>query len=273
MTTYNPTQTHSPSENSICRENDEISFVDLFMVLVRRKKIVIATMVVVLLSAIAYLLQATPFYESKAVIQVGQVGQVGQIEDLGRLKTRLEIEHPFAIKQIDSVSNFITITAQAHTKKEGKTQLKKIIDQLLQKHRAIYDAEIAGQQKISKLMSRQIDNMRSQIEKLPLLTKDIAKTEPAQAITLVLEKIKLMKNLSELEEKVVNLNLNINKIRSVPTKLILESTIKNNPVKSKAKRIITLSIALGFIIGIFIAFIVEFIVRARQRMAVIEKQR
>ncbi len=266
MTKQNPTHTNMPLENINRCDNDEISLIDLFNVLMCRKKIVFAIMIITLLIAIAYLWLAKPVYEGKAVIQVGQVGQVGQIEDLEKLKQRLKVEYPF-IERIDNASNFVTIIMHAHTKIEVKRLLKKITDQLFQEHGIIYNTEIAGQQQLQqkkhKFLRKQIDDTHSQIAELSALINAVKSSEPAQAAILVLEKIKLMQSLLVLEEKATNFDFSISKIRSMPTRLIHKITITDNPITPKASLVVTASIVLGLMIGIFSVFITELIVRVK----------
>jgi LPS O-antigen subunit length determinant protein (WzzB/FepE family) len=68
---------HSGGYDSMnIKRESEISLVDLWIVLIKRKYIIAITFSIVLLTGFFYIMVTKPVYESKAVIQVGQVGQI-----------------------------------------------------------------------------------------------------------------------------------------------------------------------------------------------------
>jgi uncharacterized protein involved in exopolysaccharide biosynthesis len=254
-----------------CGYDDGLNLVDLWEVLTRRKKTVISTLVLVVLCAIAFAFLTKPVYESKVVIQVGQISKVGQLEDTSILMKRSQ-EHPF-IKKIEAwkgkASSIITITVQASSQAEARQRLQKITDQLLHEHDLKYNTVMASQQQKYASLRQEIDTVRSLTNELSLLIVEMTKKkEFAQATILVLEKNILVKRLYDLERSAIDLDRDITHVGvTYPTRLITEPTSSATPIKPKSKRIIALSIMLGFILAIFSAFIVEFIDKARRQMA------
>jgi capsular polysaccharide biosynthesis protein len=253
-----------------CGYDDGLNLVDLWEVLTRRKKIVISTFVLVVLCAIAFAFLTKPVYESKAVIQVGQISLVGQLEDTSILMERLQ-GHPF-IKKIEArqgkASSIIAITVQAASQAEARQQLQKITDQLLHEHDLKYDTEMASQQQKYASLRQAIDTVQSLTNELSLLIVEMTKKkEFAQATILVLEKINLVKKLGDLDLAAITLDRNITHAGvTYHTRLIAEPKSSATLIKPKPKRIITLSIMLGVILGIVSAFIVESIDKARRQM-------
>ena len=258
MTLHDPIQTDARSENLFNSEKGEVTFVELLNILMRRKKLVIVIMIIVQLTAAAYLWQVKTIYEGKVIVQIGFAKGKGNLESMKVLKLKLPVEYP-KIKSINVASDIISISTQANTQVEVEQQLKKITDQLLQKHKVIYDAEIAEKQKRDDFLSMQIDNANSQIAEITQLIGNLKGIEPAQASILVLEKNGLRERLATFEQRIINQNYKI-----LPTKFIGEPTIKDIPVK--ARMVITVSIVLGLMLSVFGAFIVEYIIKARQEM-------
>ncbi len=268
MTTDNPGQTHISSQNSIRCENDEVSLIELYIVLARRKKIIIITIVIALLIGIVYSWQwqakLIPSYEGNIVVQVGHVGQ---LEGMEKIKPLLKVEYPF-IKRIDSVGNLVTIIINVHDKAEVEPMLQKIIDKFIQEYSVIYNSNLSSKQQKYEFLRRQIDDIRSQIVELAYFVSALKKDEPVQASILVLEKIKLKQVLQGYEGKATNFrNLSTVKSLLIPTKLLHGPTVTDIPEKPMGRVIIIISIVLGLIFGIIGAFMAELIAKARQEIA------
>ena len=269
MIKHNSIRTDIQSENLLPYDNDEISLSDIFIILIRHKNIVIATMITVLLIAIIYLWQAKPLYEGSFTVEVGRAGQMDEaapLENLKVLHKRLQIEYPF-IAKVDRENIFFIITVRDYVRETVKEKLKMVSDQLLHKHNMTYNMEMNAMQKQDDLIRINITELRSQIDSMSSFIKEIKTNEPTQASILVIEKNGLIENLLALEEKSINFNLNISKLKASATKLIHETAITDNPVKPKVVVIIMLSLITGIFISIFAVFIVEFFAKVSQKMA------
>jgi chain length determinant protein (polysaccharide antigen chain regulator) len=110
---------------------DEISLVDLYLVLVRRKKEVIVTLVVVILLAIIYLLLATKLYQARAMLLEPRADQLTLTnstvvnpnlnpDDLNPLYKPKEIFEAFKVevKQRETWNKFIKANSELFT--DGK---------------------------------------------------------------------------------------------------------------------------------------------------------
>lgn len=261
-------------EDLIHRENNELNLIDLFIILARRKRIIIFSMFFLLLVAIGYLwfTKPLPAYEGTAIVQLDTEFNAGGLTMLMR---ELKIKYPHVNVIKKSAVNLITIKIQSYAKAKIKSQLNKVVDQLLQKYNIMYNTVLlskdAEQQKKQDVLNKKIKLINSQIAELDHIINAVKIAEAGQASILVLEKIKLMGNSQEIKEKIYTLN-DVSETKSIPTKLIHGITIKTVPVKSKVVRVIFLSIVIGLMLGIIGAFLAELIANIRRQMVVIENK-
>ena len=73
--------------------NDEISLIDLFKVIKKRKNTFYVVFALTVMLAIAFTVTMEPVYKSKAVIRIGSVGSVGSVEPVLELVKRLQEEY------------------------------------------------------------------------------------------------------------------------------------------------------------------------------------
>ena len=69
--------------------DDEISLIDLWNVLVRRRWLIAGVTLLCLLVAGLYTTLVTPVYESRSVLLVGKVASIGPVEDPNEMTLRL----------------------------------------------------------------------------------------------------------------------------------------------------------------------------------------
>lgn len=254
-----------------CKNGDELSVVDLLGILIKRKKILVCSLIVVPLLAIAvYVMRpAESIYTSTISIQVGKVPQVGQLEETDVLMKRLKLQYPF-IHSIEAgkegANSILSITVQAAEESKATRSLKEIVEQLFLEHDAKYASAMANQQKKQEVLRQQIGSIRDQLAEITSSVNAIRKKDPAQAGILVLEKGNLLKGLPAMEEAAINLNIAMTEPSSRKTRVIGGPTSLNSSVKPKLKMVIVFGVLLGAMLGIIGIFVAEFIARSNTQV-------
>ncbi len=236
-------------------EEDEIDLRELFGVLKKRKKIIIATSILFVLLALAYVISAKPVYEAKATIQIGKVIKKNEktgllmsqyFDNVKNLKQYLDIKYDTSGKYRDKNATgyiksitiakrnasraFLNITAYAHNNKEAIKSIQKPIDDILKQDKAYYDTIIENKKDILERLNQNFIYDKTVI--LPQLKQDleILKTVGLKKIDV---KIKLIKSvsISALKNKIKQNEVEISKKITIIKSMRKESLhlIKENP--------------------------------------------
>lgn len=274
-----PPQNQPPSPQQYYYPDDEISLIDLWQTLSRRKLTLISVFVLVVVVAGIYLLVSKPVYESQAILQIGKTYNLvmnkdsiddGQlIENINILKQRLLAEYSdvdkYIIKTIDAnpedTKGAIKVVVHAGSQDTAEESLEMIIRKLKLAHDARYREKIDRLKQREMSLLSDIRGYRRQLEELDLLIKRMQGNDAGH---LALQ----MVNRGNMRDTVVNLEKELAETQSkldesFKTHVVGELITKDNPVKPKPKLVIALSIVLGLMLGIFAAFFAEFIARAR----------
>lgn len=257
--------------------DDEISLIDIWNVLVKRKIMVLAVLLLSLLGAGIAVIVMTPVYESRAVLQIGQIGQIGQIESPAVVVKRL-IEQDGGLdtdKQILSKTptiktasvekdgNLITIVAQASTPAAAQEYLTQIADKLLREHQRLLDYAQNEKRQYLNLLQLRSRDFNQAIQSLDTSLRALTDENIALEIILAQEKAKLFEQRGQLEQKQLELRMAMSELQSKPTALIKAPTLPVDPVKPRPAFYLALAAMLGVMLGVFGAFFMEFLGRAR----------
>ena len=177
-------------------EEDEIDLRELFGVIKKRKKIIIAVTVIFVLLASIYVILAKPIYEARATIQIGKwlnknektgllVSQY--FDNVKNLKQYLDIKYDTSGKYRDKNATgyiksitiakrnaskaFLSITAYAHNNNEAIKSIQKPIDYILRQDKAYYDTIIENKKRTLKQLNQNFIYDKTII--LPQLKQDL----------------------------------------------------------------------------------------------------
>ncbi|MDY6981027.1 MAG: Wzz/FepE/Etk N-terminal domain-containing protein [Pseudomonadota bacterium] len=277
----NPPPQNQPPPPQYYYPDDEISLIDLWNTLMRRKKILIAVFVLVVVAAGIYLLLAKPVYESQVMINVGKIGQVGKviqvleledveqigrIEDVDILEQRLLTEYP-GLDRIETrrkgARNIVTLVSTDNDRDKAQENLQSVVNDLLDTHRNRYHELLSPMESRRDSLQRRLNDYRRQIDELDIQIRQLRAQSPEQAAILMIEKGNVMRAIPDLEEKLAELQFATSEPQSMPTRQIGEIKTPAQPVKPKPGLVMALSVVLGLMLGIFAAFFAEFIAKAR----------
>ena len=262
----------------------EVSLLDLWFILIKRKKILFVSLLAVVLLVGAMTFFMKPVYESRAVIQVAQIGKDSQfIEPPASLVWRLkekyrvddESEGRRKLPYVESVSvdkrnaaaeDVIIITSHANSAAEARDFLNGIVQHLLQEHRSVFDKALKERKKQFDELVRQIDSTQAQnaalSERIRMLTSQI----PSVAAVLTLEKTRIMAELPDLLQRRGELEFALSSVKSRATRVIRKPTLPVKPVKPRIGLYMVLSVLLGLVLGVFAVFFSEVLSKARQEL-------
>ena len=251
---------------------DEIDLVDLWRALVRQKWVFGAIVLLTMLGAGVYLLTASPVYESRATIQIGQVAGEGTegrlLEDANSFVRRLQElpSEPSGHALFHSVSianNVATVTVRAQNGPDAQRAVVSGIENVLTEHSLYFDAEVSLLAERRARLKAQIDGLREQMDLLQAEINRLRDVSPVQASVLLLEVSNLTRQIPDLDDQVEEINERFLESRTYPTRLISGPTLPGSPVEPKTQLILALAVVLGLILGLFGAFFAEFLRVAR----------
>ena len=212
-------------------QKDTIDLRKLFSMFKKRKKLIWSITTLFTLLAVIYALVATTWWQANATIEIGKyieqnTGKEVYLENGSAVSERLHVQHidvyahvkdrDSAIKSIHASKKnpqFISITALGKENKLAEAEIKKVIDDLQNKHQKIIDEIIAKKQSLIDQLDRDIfvinhhkipkvSESIDYIKKVQLtsIEKKIASVESNLKISII-QKDEAMKNLTSLNDE------------------------------------------------------------------------
>ncbi len=275
----------SARETQDFHQEDEVSLIDLWRVITKRKRFVFITVAVVFSLVGMWLLIAKPVYESRAVLGLGQVGSiespqlvVQRLKEEYRVKDDSEGERPLpllsAVKIMDkTLANGIELVVQAHSAEEARQFLDSIIGTMMQRHKRLFDLgrieqqnQLASLERHRQAIERGLGTIRERITAL-------SRGDASLAGLLTLEQDRLIQQLPQVEQQIAVVRLAMSELQSSPTFMLRQPTLPVEPVKPKPALYMVLAGMVGLMLGIFGAFFAEFIGKMRKQLQVTSADR
>lgn len=262
--------------------NDVIDLRELFLILQKRKKLILITTIAVTLFAIIYVyFIVNPVYEVKATIQSAQINKE-QVEDIIDLKERLGIiyisdtnELPL-LKQITipkETTSLLMLETQGYCNPTAEKKLQEVIsyvakqqDKELQSYISMQNKKLAltindvqRNQKLITKIQKNIDNYENKL-------LNISKQDAALAGIYTIEIGKKQTELNNatakiyaLQNAINGIELSISPMKIKKTSIIGKITMNDHPIKPKKKLTIIVAFITGLMLSIFLAFFLEFL--------------
>ena len=267
-----------PHEMQGFREEDEVSLIDLWRVITRRKRLIFITIVIILSLVGIWLLITQPVYESRAVLGLGQVGSiespqlvVQRLKEEYRVKDDSEGELLLpllsGVKIMDkSLANGVELAAQAHSAKEAQQFLNSIIITIMRRHLHLFDLGRVEQQKQMVSLEKHRDAIERGLGTIRERITALAKGDASLAGLLTLEQDRLIQQLPQVEQQIAAVRLAMSELQSSPTLVLRQPTLPVAPVRPKPALYMVLAGVVGLMLGIFGAFFAEFIGKTRDQL-------
>jgi len=258
---------------------DEISLIDLWNVLMRRKLLILAIAILAVIAATVYSVVATPVYESQAVVLVGKTPATGPLENPDEMVQRLrqayrvgdDTEGAREMPYVESISlnkreadHVVTLTARAEAPQQASQFLQTVVDGLIQEHGVRFEQAAALIKSHLDSLTSQTEAFQSQIALIQAEMDQVREVNPVQASVLAVESGKLMAQLPNLEQRRNQLQLDLLDSRSYASRLLRSPTVAAKPIQPRPKLYIAMALVLGVMLGVFAAFFAEFLTNARR---------
>lgn len=266
--------TQSTSRQS--RYDDEIDLIDLWLVLMRRKWIVITVFVLTVLAAGVLAMLTPPRFQTSAVIEIGEiyVPNRAALENpqslIARLANAIPPANGASIVGADmqggkraGIENIIVVKAAGSSAEGVQGFLATVVSGLEASHAAKYAAWLERQQAVISQTEGEIATLTADIERLGRLVEVLSNSEPAQAAVLEIERARMRERLTALHEKLADREFVL--ANSTQTQVLKAPALPKKPVNPRPKKYMVVGIVLGLIIGLFTGFVVEFFSKAKAR--------
>lgn len=251
-------------EAVLTQNGDEISLVDLALVLIKRKKLIIGITLLFTLAGIALALLTPKHFKVTASITVGSQlvdGQFRSFENINSVLAKTEINFiPYVLSQfhanqaaklqkrynisvsIPKGSDILLLQAQGESSDTEtlKDLLGRVSQMVITDHQRIHDA-------------LRLD-MQTQIEGLRLQLAQLGKS-PGEKI----ESRYVQLQIKSLQQQLANLQ---------PTRQILQPMLDDNPTGKNRKLIVIGALIIGLFLSVFAAFFAEFLTKVREKQQV-----
>lgn len=278
------TPVEQPGYYAVPTAADEISLIDLLLILVRRRWWFVGTFAGVMVAVIAFLLLVRPLYESRATIQIGQVasmngsGKPVPLESPDALVSRLRAEYhlsnadtgpiePPKVTEVSSANNasgLVTIRARGYSPKQVHGFLQKTVQQILDSQQKRFAQAMRGRKSYLTSLEQQQKQLHYQAS---AISKKLA-SDPGNnaASTLTTEQATLLQQISIDQTTIANVRQSMTPPQSMPTQLLRQPTLPVEKASPRTLLTLVLGVVGGCLAALFVAFGAEFFSQARAEM-------
>ncbi len=258
------------------QDDDEISLIELWDILVRRKKILAAVFAIVIIAALGYLMVTKPIYESRAIISVGFIPQnpvfnesenafeTKFVEKPETLMRQIKEKHNVNVETQKTEEGLLILTAQGFSPEEPKIKLLSAIEETLLRINALFDTAARDFDNYTDFLYSQKSELEKQILEYKEKIDSASAKNPSLSAMLVLEKGRALEQKVSIEKQIIMMRFALSPVNTQPSKVLKEPTISEEPVKPKKKLVLALSFVLGIFMGVFAAFFAEFLANVKK---------
>ncbi len=257
-------------------DDDEISLIELWQILARRKALILATMIVCIAGGLAFALLKAPTFEASVSLRIGQISpayggsfntEIGAailVENANDLASRLSAQNGAIRAKVQKDSDTIVqLIAEGGTSELATRALQDTVRELLENHKAILDANTRPIAERVSTLTQQRESLIKQYAEINEIFVQLKEHEPAQAALLVLERTPITNAINQHETERLRLSQTLIPPQTRPTELLSEITPPTAPAKPKKALVLALAAVLGMMGGVMLAFVAEFIAKAK----------
>lgn len=269
--------------------------VDIWMVLVKRKLLIIGTLLSSLAAATVLIFLVQPIYEGRVVLEIGRItyGSAGSgaagssrlLEDLPVvlqwLKEEYQIDQPGRpreLPRLNAVENpskagqtLILLKGWDHTAVGAQKVVNDVAQRLIQRHEAMYQEVRKTQETRIANLDTEISELETQINLLARVTGQLE--DRGQAAIIAMERGERLTMLGTLRWRRTDLALSLSPPLSQATRLIREPTVGESPIQPRPVLYLSLGAAVGLLLGILSAILFELLSKVRNEATVRKDRR
>ena len=256
---------------------DEISLIDLWQIVVRRRVWIFACFIICVITGGLYTMLKHPVFESTTRIQIGQIADIGPIEDgnvicdilLSRYGKDVAegIERELPVLKEASVSKataqMLELTVEGNTPEESTALLRQIAEELIRKQHAIQKSNITSSEELIQSLQSQRELLQRELNRAQEIFETLKQRDSVQASLIMMERSRIATALFEIELKLPILIQKLNPPQTKPPAILEDIVAPTEPATPKKILIMLLSSLLGLMTGLMIAFVAEFFAKVR----------
>lgn len=254
--------------------DDEISLIELWQILARRKVLILVCFIVSLAAGGAVAFLQAPVFEANVSLRIGQVRSGPEEESSVPLESAPEMsarllargEVSKATLQKDS-KTIIQLAATGSNPEEAKRKLEDAVQEVLNAHEATLAESTGPVAERIKALDLQHGVYSKQDAEISALINQLRQRDPVQAALLVQERRSISSAFNQLEAERLRLAQLLTPPQTQATELLGSITAPAAPVKPKKVLVLALAAVLGVMGGVMLAFFAEFMSKAKQTIA------
>lgn len=258
-------------------DDDEISLLELWQILVKRKALIVACFVLCLAGGAAFAFLKAPVYSADVSLRIGQIGSVGLLENAEELAARIlaqygedvadgiERERPFITEASvqKGVITTLQLAAEGDTPEDAVRILRDVVADVQKAHTAMYADNVKPITERLNSLTEQRQALDQQYADITKLVEQLKDRDSVQASLVMLERAPITYSLNQLDTERLRLSQQLTAPQTRPTELIGEITAPSKPSKPKKALVLALAAVLGMMGGVILAFVAEFIAKAK----------
>lgn len=266
--------------------DDEISLIELWQILARRKALILACFILCLAGGAAFAFLKAPVYEASVKLRIGQVKGDGAappviLENADELSSRIlaqygediatgvKRERPFITTASvqKGVTTTVQLTAEGDTPADAARLLDDVAKSVQKAHTTMFEDNLKPIAERLKSLDEQRTALQQQYADLSQLAEKLKDRESVQASLLMIERSPITNSLDQQATERLRLSQQITPPATRPTELIGEITAPAKPSKPKKALVLALAAVLGMMGGVMLAFVAEFVAKAKANAA------
>ena len=267
-------------------DDDEISLIELWQILARRKAFILACFILCLAGGAAFAFLKAPVYEASVKLRIGQVkgddaAPPVMLENADELSSRILVqygedvaagikrERPFITTASvqKGVTTTVQLTAEGDTPADAARLLDDVVKGVQKAHTAMFEDNLKPIAERLKSLDEQRTALHQQYADLTQLAEQLKERDNVQASLLMIERSPITNSLDQQATERLRLSQQITPPATRPTELIGEITAPAKPSKPKKALVLALAAVLGMMGGVMLAFVAEFIAKAKANAA------
>lgn len=260
--------------------DDEISLLDLWQILCKRKLWIVACLLVCVAAGAAYVVLKAPVYEASVKLRIGQAGPppAGLFEVADELSARLmahygedvadgvKRERPFLKRATPQkgLTTAVDLLAEGDSPEDAVSLLQRITGEVRKEHEAIFDRNVNFLSERLKNLEVQRASLQQQYADASALFDLLKQRDPVQAALIMQERGRVTTSIIGLDAEKPALAQRLSPPQTLPTALLGEISAPTKPAAPKKGLVLLLVSVLGLIGGVLLALLAEFLTKARR---------
>lgn len=272
-------QTTQPATQSY---DDEVSLLELWQILVKRKALILACFILCLAGGAAFAFLTAPVYDASVKLRIGQVqGNGGLLENAEELSSRIlaqygedvatgvKRERPFiATASVQKgVTTTVQLTAEGDTPEDAARLLDDVAKGVQKAHTTMFEDNLKPIAERLNSLDEQRTALQQQYADLTQLAEKLKDRDSVQASLVMIERGPITTAINQQDAERLRLSQQITPPQTRPTELIGEITAPAEPSRPKKALVLALAAVLGVMGGVMLAFVAEFIAKAKANAA------